>query len=128
MCAHWSGTSVRFIRTTLVWIAGALALFLQGDAVRSQTMPGASSGSASARALTIMPNEGERLLRYPSDAKPAGIYALERALTFNVLELLYYDPTAGRLALVGRYDERFQGDERQHPGIETRWAIRRDGR
>jgi tetratricopeptide (TPR) repeat protein len=63
----------------------------------------------SAPALRIIPNEAERLLGYPSQPRPAGLYALENAIDFNVLERVYYDPRSGVLSLAGRYDERFRG-------------------
>lgn len=52
-------------------------------------------------ALQVAGTDGHRSI------EPTGIYALESAMDFNVLERVTFDPATGRLTLVGRRDERY---------------------
>ncbi len=51
----------------------------------------------------------ENKLEAVGDELPRGVYALDDALDFNVLDSVYYDAAQDQLSLVGHFDPRFQG-------------------
>ncbi len=88
----------------VVLLPACLAVLCLGSPIaRSQTTPGLSP------ALPSTPDQTEALLKRRPDTAAGGIYKLDDANAFNVLDSVYYDTASSQLSLVGHYDKRFGG-------------------
>jgi hypothetical protein len=74
----------------------------------AQTTPGAIPVQAPL-AVGTTPAQAAKLLEMPPNAAPGGIYSLDRAYDFNVLDSVFYDAGAQQISLVGHRDEHVKG-------------------
>jgi hypothetical protein len=58
--------------------------------------------------ITLWAQAGPAQLQ-AQNSGPAGLYAVESRINFNVLDSVYFDAASGELALMGHRDDRFKG-------------------